>query len=56
MAGGVTRSVKNCAESKKIAKEKKDFYEKPSAIRRHKKQMAKLRNKYSLQKVDEKNY
>ena len=34
---------------------KKEFYEKPSKIRRHKKQMAKLRNKYNLQKV-EKNY
>tara|TARA_B100000287_G_scaffold277150_1_gene261137 strand:- start:1101 stop:1349 length:249 start_codon:yes stop_codon:yes gene_type:complete len=30
---------------------KKEFYEKPSAIRRHKKQMAKLRNKYANEKV-----
>ena len=34
---------------------KKEFYEKPSKIRREKKNMAKLRNKYALQKV-EKNY
>ena len=34
---------------------KKEYYEKPSKIRRHKKQMAKLRNKYNLQK-EEKNY
>ena len=34
---------------------KKEYYEKPSTTRRHKKQMAKLRNKYANQKV-EKNY
>ena len=34
---------------------KKEYYEKPSAIRRQKKNMAKLRNKYALQK-DEKRY
>ena len=34
---------------------KKEYYEKPSATRRHKRQMAKLRNQYSLEKV-EKNY
>ena len=34
---------------------KKAYYEKPSKIRREKKNLAKLRNKYSQQKV-EKNY
>ena len=34
---------------------KKEHYEKPSTIRRQKKNMAKLRNKYAIQKV-EKNY
>ena len=34
---------------------KKEHYEKPSTIRRQKKNMAKLRNKYKLQK-EEKNY
>ena len=34
---------------------KKEYYEKPSTTRRHKKQMSKLRNKYANQKV-EKNY
>ena len=34
---------------------KKEFYEKPSTTRRHKKQMAKLRGQYAQQK-DEKNY
>ena len=33
---------------------KKEYYEKPSAIRRHKKQMAKLRNQYAMQKVEKK--
>ena len=34
---------------------KKQYYEKPSKIRREKRNLAKLRNKYSLEK-DEKNY
>ena len=34
---------------------KKEYYEKPSTSRRHIRQMAKLRNKYALEK-DEKNY
>jgi small subunit ribosomal protein S21 len=33
---------------------KKEFYEKPSAIRRQKKNMAILRNKYANQKVEKK--
>tara|TARA_Y100001963_G_scaffold139860_1_gene206171 strand:- start:120 stop:371 length:252 start_codon:yes stop_codon:yes gene_type:complete len=33
---------------------KKEFYEKPSAIRRQKKNMAKLRNHYATQKVEKK--
>ena len=36
---------------------KKEFYEKPSTTRRHKKQMAKLRNKYAIEKEkNNKNY
>jgi small subunit ribosomal protein S21 len=34
---------------------KKSYYEKPSRLRREKKNMAKLRNKYNLEK-EEKNY
>ena len=34
---------------------KKEFYEKPSKIRREKRNLAKLRNKYNLQK-EQKNY
>ena len=34
---------------------KKEYYEKPSKIRREKKNLAKLRNKYNLQK-EQKNY
>jgi small subunit ribosomal protein S21 len=34
---------------------KKQYYEKPSRLRREKKNLAKLRNKYKLQK-EEKNY
>ena len=34
---------------------KKEYYEKPSKLRREKKNLAKLRNKYKLQKT-EKNY
>ena len=34
---------------------KKEYYEKPSKIRRHKKQMAKLRNKYAVEKEKIKN-
>tara|TARA_R100000700_G_C3125281_1_gene112645 strand:+ start:508 stop:756 length:249 start_codon:yes stop_codon:yes gene_type:complete len=33
---------------------KKEYYEKPSKIRREKKNMAKLRNKYAIQKVEKK--
>jgi small subunit ribosomal protein S21 len=36
---------------------KKEYYEKPSTIRRQKKNMAKLRNKYAVEKEkNEKNY
>jgi len=36
---------------------KKEYYEKPSITRRHKKQMAKLRNKYAIEKEkNNKNY
>ena len=34
---------------------KKSYYEKPSETKRHKRNLAKLRNKYNLEKV-EKNY
>ena len=34
---------------------KKSYYEKPSKVRREKKNLAKLRNKYNLQK-EQKNY
>jgi len=34
---------------------KKAYYEKPSKLRREKKNLAKLRNKYKLEKI-EKNY
>ena len=33
---------------------KKEYYEKPSTIRRHKKNLAKLRNKYALNKENNK--
>ena len=33
---------------------KKEYYEKPSAIRRQKKNMAKLRNKYAIEKIEKK--
>ena len=33
---------------------KKEFYEKPSKVRREKKNMAKLRNKYAIEKVEKK--
>ena len=33
---------------------KKEYYEKPSDIKRHKKNLAKLRNKYNNQKIDKK--
>ena len=32
---------------------KNEYYEKPSTTRRHKKQMAKLRNKYAIEKEKE---
>ena len=34
---------------------KKEYYEKPSKIRRHKKNLARLRNQYKVEK-EEKNY
>ena len=33
---------------------KKEYFEKPSDIKRHKKNLAKLRNKYNNQKIDKK--
>ena len=48
------RKVKNADLMQDLRK--KEYYEKPSKIRREKKNLAKLRNKYAIQKEKEQNH
>ena len=52
---GALRILKKKLKSANLFQDlrKKEYYEKPSDTKRHKKQMAKLRNKYAIEKEKE---